>query len=172
MSSISSSPSRRPSPTEHDGKAEAALAFFQGKTADYLAGLLDRHWKNYVLRAAEQNDAIYHAVLAIGSMHKSIMTKNPPSIDGGSEVYAVKQYTRSLRLLASGESATIDVMLAACILFVGFEVGDVLIHVEIPLTSYCRVCVEILGSLWSTFEMAFELCSNTRLECQTTMNRV
>jgi hypothetical protein len=79
-----------------------------------------------VLRAAEQNDAIYHAALAIGSMHRTIMSKQLLSTDLDDDMYAVKQYTRSLRMLASKADsehfATVDIVLAACILFIGFEV--------------------------------------------------
>jgi hypothetical protein len=124
--SISSSPERRPSPAQYDENAEACFAFFQHRTADYLAGLLDQRWKSLVLRAAEQNDAIYHAVLAIGSMHRTIVSRQSLSSGLDDDMYAVKQYTRSMRMLASGpdseQFATVDVTLAACILFIGFEV--------------------------------------------------
>jgi hypothetical protein len=126
VSSISSSPDRRPSSAGYDDRAEACFAFFQHRTVDYLTGLLDQQWKPVVLRAAEQNDAIYHAVLAIGSMHKTIISRQLLSTDLDDDKYAVKQYTRSLRMLASGPDsdhvATVDVILAACILFIGFEV--------------------------------------------------
>ena len=79
-----------------------------------------------MLRAAEQNDAIYYAVLAIGSIHKTILSRQSLSTDLDDDKYAVEQYTRSLRVLAAGSEsdhiATVDVMLAACILFIGFEV--------------------------------------------------
>jgi hypothetical protein len=126
VSSISSSPDRRPSPARYDGKAEACFAFFQHRTVDYLAGLLDQQWKPIVLRAAEQNNAIYHAVLAMGSMHKTVMSGQLLSTNLDEDMYAIKQYTCSLRMLAAGSDsgyvATVDVILAACILFIGFEV--------------------------------------------------
>lgn len=119
--SVSPGLGRRPSPSKYDGKAEASFTFFQRRTADYLAGLFDRQWKELVLRAAEQNDAIYHAVLAIGSMHKSFMSRQWLNIEE-EDTYAVKQYSRSLRTLASKRSATVDTVLAACIIYIGFEV--------------------------------------------------
>jgi hypothetical protein len=139
VSSISSSPNRRPNLARYDDKAEACFAFFQHRTVDYLTGLLDQQWKPVVLRAAEQNDAIYHAVLAIGSMHKTTMSRQSLSTDLNDDEYAVRQYTRSLRMLASrSESdpvAKIDVILAACILFVGFEVGEATQLANIALIS-------------------------------------
>jgi hypothetical protein len=126
-SSISSSPERRPGPARYDDESGACFAFFQYRTADYLTGLLDQQWKPLVLRAAEQNDAIYHAVLAIGSMHRTVMSRQRRSSDLDEDVYAVKQYTRSLRILAAQADnvASVDVVLAACILFIGFEVNKV-----------------------------------------------
>lgn len=124
--SITSSPDRRPNSVQYDGEAEACFAFFQHRTVEYLTGLLDQQWKLIVLRAAEQNDAIYHAVLAIGSMHKTIVSKQSLSTHLNYDTYAVKQYTRSLRMLMSTRDgdhvATVDTILAACILFTGFEV--------------------------------------------------
>lgn len=124
---ISSSPDRRPSPTQYDDKAEACFSFFQRRTVDYLTGLLGQPWKPLVLRAAEQSDAIYHAVLAIGSMHKTIISRQSLSTGLNDDNYAVGQYTRALRILASppdsSQAFTTDVVLAACLLFIGFEVN-------------------------------------------------
>jgi hypothetical protein len=122
VSSISSGLDRRPSLAQYDNKAEACFTFFEHRTVGYLAGLLDQQWKPLVLRAAEKNDAIYHAVLAIGSMHKTIMSRQLLSTALDDDGYAVKQYTRSLRMLGD-HIAAVDVVLTACILFIGFEVG-------------------------------------------------
>jgi hypothetical protein len=123
VSSVSATPSRRPSPAQYDDEAEACFAFFQHRTVDYVAGLLGQQWKPLVLRAAEQSDAIYYAVLALGSMHKTVLSRQSLSTDLDEDVYAVKQYTRSLRLLGLGDqAATVDIILTACILFIGFEV--------------------------------------------------
>jgi hypothetical protein len=128
VSSISptSSPDRRPSPGRYDEKAEVCFAFFQHSTVNYLAGLLDHQWKGLLLRAAEQNDAIYYAAVAMGSMHKTVMSRQLLGTDVDEDLYAIKQYTQSLRILASrpdsNHVASVDVMLTACILFTGFEV--------------------------------------------------
>jgi hypothetical protein len=57
------------------------------------------------------------------------MSKQALSTNLDEDMYAVGQYTRSLRMLASGAKsdpvATVDVILAACILFIGFEVISV-----------------------------------------------
>jgi hypothetical protein len=128
LSSISASPSpeRRTSAGRYDDKAEASFAFFQLRTVDYLSGLLGREWKPLVLRAADQNDAIYHAALSIGSIHKTVLQKQKLCIHLDEDEYAVQQYTRSLRRLLSGQEAhgstSVDIILAACILYIGFEV--------------------------------------------------
>jgi hypothetical protein len=79
-----------------------------------------------LLRAAEQNEAIFHAAVAMGSMHKTVMSKQFLGTDFEDDIYSVKQYTRALRILASrtddDQVASLDVMLTACILFTGFEV--------------------------------------------------
>jgi hypothetical protein len=125
-SSISPSPEIHPSPARYDEKAEVCLSFFQHRTIDYLAGLLNQQWKPLMLRAADQNDAIYHAMLAMGSMHKTVVSRQSLSTDLDDDVYAVKQYTRSMRMLASELNKdnvnSIDIILTACILYIGFEV--------------------------------------------------
>jgi hypothetical protein len=131
VSSISptSNPDRRPSPARYDEKAEICFAFFKQHTINYLAGLLDHQLKALFLRAVEQNDAIYHAAVAMGSMHKTVFARQSMSTDFSEDVYAVKQYNKSLRILAarpdSKHVAPVDVMLTACILFTGFEVLQV-----------------------------------------------
>lgn len=124
--SPTSSPDRRLSPAHYDEKAEVCFAFFQHHTVNYLAGLLDHQLKALLLRAVDQNDAIYHAAVALGSMHKTIVAKQSLSTDFEEDVYAVKQYNRSLRILTdrpdSSHATPVDVILIACILFTGFEV--------------------------------------------------
>lgn len=110
----------------HDGNAEVSFAFFQLHTLDYLADLSGQAWKALVLRAAEQNDAIHHAALAVGSMHKTVLSQQVLSTDLHDDEYAVQQYTHSLRKLAAAQSVdnsnSVDVVLAACVLYIGFEV--------------------------------------------------
>lgn len=125
-SSIASSPDRWPDLGRYDNQVQACFTFFQHHTAGYLATLFDQEWKPLVLSAAEQNNGIFHASLAIASMHRTLLSSQSKSRldDDG---YAVKQYTCALRRLAvnarrSDEVAAVDVMLTACVLFIGFEV--------------------------------------------------
>jgi hypothetical protein len=94
---------------------------------DYLAGLLDDRWKSSILQAVEQSDALYHASLAIGSMHKTLLSKQVLRIRLEDDQYAIKQYTQSLRMLSpnsdSKNETPIEVVLTACLLYIGFEVS-------------------------------------------------
>jgi len=129
VSSLSPSPDRSRSPGRHDDKAEASFAFFQLRTLDYLVDLLGNEWKPLVLRATRQNDAIYYAALSIGSMHRTVLQRQVLCTGLDVDEYAVQQYTRSLRCLVSDNRKTsVDTVLAACLLYIGFEVG---------CSSYC-----------------------------------
>lgn len=133
VSSLSSTSSASPSPERQlalrqpDERSDVSFAFFRQHTVNYLAGLLDQHWGPLILRTIEQNDVLYHAALAIGSVHKTVLAKQQLDVDLDVDRYAVKHYTKALRLLspgANGVAPPIEVMLTACLLFVGFEVRD------------------------------------------------
>ncbi|KIV99596.1 uncharacterized protein PV09_08772 [Verruconis gallopava] len=125
VSSIGTSPDRRPSPARYDGQAADCFAFFQRHTVEYLTGLLDQDWKQLLLQASEHSDAIYHAALAMGSMHRTVLSRQSLSVGLEEDPYAVKQYTKSLRMLAparnNDQSISADIVLSACLLFIGFE---------------------------------------------------
>ncbi|KAF2430654.1 hypothetical protein EJ08DRAFT_214961 [Tothia fuscella] len=123
---ISPCPKRRPNCPDGDaGYADICFSFFEFRTVDYLTGLLGQEWKPLMLQAVEQNDAVYHAMLAMGSMHKTISTKQTLDNTLEEDIYAVQQYTRAMRILVSkinnDGAAPVDVVLTACILFIGFE---------------------------------------------------
>lgn len=127
-SSLSPSPERKLSPRPYEANADACFAYFQLHTVDYLAGLLDRGLSPFILRAVEQNEALYHAALAMGSMHKTIMSGQKLQIQLDDNQYAIQQYTKALRKLVPGQdhgtTVPVEVILTACLLFIGFEVCD------------------------------------------------
>lgn len=128
-SSISPPPERRRRSGQHDDREDVSLAFFKQYTLEYLAGLLDDHWSPLILRAMEQSDALYHATLAMGSMHKTILEKQRLNIGLDDDKWAIKQYTRSLRMLSASseeaKKAPLEVILTACLLYIGFEVSSI-----------------------------------------------
>lgn len=107
-------------------EADLTLAYFKQHTLEYLTGLLGRDWRALLLRAVEQNDALYHAALAVASIHKTVVSRQKLSIRLDDDEYAIRQYTKALRCLSPdpSDSATVDfgVVLVACLLFIGFEV--------------------------------------------------
>jgi hypothetical protein len=109
-----------------DDEADVTFAFFKQHTLEYFVGLLDRELRPLMLRVVEQNDALYHAALAVASMHKTIVSRRKLNMKLDDDQYAVKQYTKALRFLSPDPSnnatTPIEVVLIACLLFISFEV--------------------------------------------------
>ena len=124
--SLSPSPERRPNVGTYDDRADASFLFFKQHTIDYLAGLLDYQWGPLILRAIEHSDALYHAALAMGSVHKTVLSQQKLEIDLDGDHFALKEYTRALRSLSPtskmASSTPVEIVLTACLLFLGFEV--------------------------------------------------
>ena len=87
---------------------------------------MDRASAPLMLRAVEQNDALYRAALAIASIHKTVLLKRRLIVKLDEDQYAIKHYTRALRCLSldsqKNASNPLEVVLLACLLFIGFEV--------------------------------------------------
>lgn len=124
--SPSISPDRGSSAARCDQNDEPSFAFFRHHTINYLAGLVDRQLTTVLLRAINQSDVLYHAAVAMGHIHKTIFSRHSLITYFEEDSYALKQYNRSLRILATRSEPNgghlVNVALIACILFTGFEV--------------------------------------------------
>lgn len=120
-----------------DQNAETSLAYFKNHTINYLAGLADREFTAVLLRAIDQSDVLFHAAVAIGSIHKTVFSRQSLITYFEEDSYAVKQYNRSLRILAKqsepNRGALVNVALIACILFTGFEVTIHISHAKLTI---------------------------------------
>jgi hypothetical protein len=107
-------------------KANVSLHYFRNRTIAYMSGLFGSECGPVILRASAQNQAIYYATLAVGSIHKDLETR----CDGNavtSDEWATKQYINSIRSLtvktSVSNNAQMDVVLATCVLYTCFEVS-------------------------------------------------
>ena len=117
---------------DSDHQERRSFDFFRARTAPQLSGFFHSDfWYRVILQAAHHNESLWHAMVALGSIHErftvgdqSVFARNHDSEQGG---LALKQYTKAISKLTSptgsGAKPDIDVFLAACILFSSFEVG-------------------------------------------------
>lgn len=158
-------PERGPSDARYDHDAGSSLEFFRRHTIEYLAGLVSRQLATVLLRAIDQSDVLYHAAVAMGSIHKTAFSRQSLITYFEEDSYAVKQYNRSLRILARqsepNRGPLVNVALIACLLFTGFEVTIRLSHPkrDAPITLY-RLCDAIRASSCSTLIPVSESCKS------------
>ncbi|KJK61753.1 hypothetical protein P875_00086692 [Aspergillus parasiticus SU-1] len=115
-----------------------SFQFFYERTVPSLAGLCgSEFWSGLVLRVSQHETAVYHALIALGSLHENFenghwLTRR------GIDTFAVQQYVSAIRaLLGSSDSSpcvspgqpagsprslTLDVCLISCILFIFIEI--------------------------------------------------
>ena len=102
-----------------------AIEYFQTRTASELAGHFNpEFWSRYLLRTAQCEPAIRHAVVALGAIHEHFEGgSDPHATVAGS--YGMQHYGMAIRhvLDASKSNApqSIDLALVSCILFTCFE---------------------------------------------------
>ena len=113
--------------------------FFLNRTASQLSGFWESDfWGCSILRATHHQPALWHAVLALASLHerfeagdRSVMN---PIWDKGEGGFALKQYNQAIQQLikptSEGQQA-VDVCLIACLLFACFEVNTSFISLHI-----------------------------------------
>jgi hypothetical protein len=102
------------------------FSYFLINTSVELSGYFDTSfWQQLVLQASASEPALRHAVIGLGSLHKSFANKkldySPANIERG---FAIDQYTRAIghlrRSLADGKQGLITALMS-CILFVCFD---------------------------------------------------
>jgi hypothetical protein len=111
--------------TASDPLAARSFKVFEKLTVSNLAGLFDSELWQGVLRASQHNTALWHAATAVGSAHEAYLHRKF-DMDTINEDRALKQYNKAIRSLtrpnSGGEQATPNVIIAASILFMAFEV--------------------------------------------------
>jgi hypothetical protein len=112
--------------TASNHHAGRSFKFFEIMTAGYLGGLFDHSLWQEVLRASQHNDAMWHATTALGSAHEAYLHRKF-DMQSSEEDWAIQQYNRAMRSLrksdAHSEQPPLNVIMAASILFMVFEVG-------------------------------------------------
>lgn len=100
--------------------------YFCRRTVAQLSGSFDSaFWNQLLLQATHHEPAVWHAVVALGSLHQNFEQRHI-NMKGEDDVFAVKQYVKAIGFVLMpvrdrGKQAA-DVALIACILFICFEV--------------------------------------------------
>lgn len=104
--------------------------FFHSQTVVQLCGLFgSEFWSRYVLQASFRERAIWHATVALGSLHRQSEPGCYSKVSRSSEAgnFALRQYVQAIgHLVRPGngrEKQPLDVALMSCVLFTCFEVS-------------------------------------------------
>ncbi|TVY25839.1 putative transcriptional regulatory protein [Lachnellula hyalina] len=105
-------------------KSRRSFEFFVQRSCLSLAGFFrSDFWGKHVLQAAYHESAVYHAIVAIGSLHETLEYQTG-DIDEERD-FALQQYNLGIRELlvplSQNGQRSIDVCLISCILFTCFE---------------------------------------------------
>lgn len=98
-------------------------------------------WNRLVLQASQHEKSVWHALIALGSLHEQF--ENDRLIPGlwfsrtGHDAFAVQEYVFAIRALLGG-GLSVDVCLISCILFACFEVCLPHLLYTQCATLYCR----------------------------------
>ena len=98
------------------------MDFFRYQTAPVLSGHFDHSfWSHWVLRVADSEPAVRHAVVAIASLHEKSVTMRVPSTHADS--FSLFQYNKAIRQLTDRamERQSNHVVLLTCVLFICLE---------------------------------------------------
>ncbi|KIX93243.1 uncharacterized protein Z520_11098 [Fonsecaea multimorphosa CBS 102226] len=109
-----------------DWREKRSFNFFRNRTAGELAGhFRPELWSRFVLNTAHHEDAIKHAVIAIGGLHELFLCPSP-SADPSLLAFAMQHYGRAMhhvvRLDTSKSARAVDVALTVSVLFACIEI--------------------------------------------------
>ena len=117
--------------------------FFSTKIASDIAGFLPSDfWNKLILQASHYDPAIFHAVIALGSVHETYEGEGPGHFRHtvlAPQDFALKQYDKALAniriRLSSGKPQSGEYVLLSCILFICLETFQgnhkaALVHLE------------------------------------------
>jgi hypothetical protein len=131
--------------SENDRETRCFQYFYE-RTAPALAGYSGSiFWSPFVLQVSQREKSIWHAMVALGSLHENFENgQGPIGIDflrHGQDAFTIHEYLIAIRSLlkpsgmtnnkpisstpdsSSFGNVTLDVCLISCILFTCFEVG-------------------------------------------------
>lgn len=130
--------------------------FFYERTVPALAGYCgSEFWSRLVLQVSQHEKSVWHALIALGSLHENFETDNNRfGVDlfrHEQDSFAIREYLAAIRALlgpsnttvGSVGNVTVDVCLISCILFTCFEVCSLFPALKPPLTY-----LDPLWSLW------------------------
>jgi hypothetical protein len=99
--------------------------YFRRRTVPQLSGSFDStFWNRLLLQATHHQPAVWHAVVALGSLHQNFEERCPDTSEDAA--FALQQYVKAIGLVLApirerGKQAA-DVALITCVLFTCFEV--------------------------------------------------
>jgi hypothetical protein len=99
--------------------------YFRHRTAPQLSGSFDSSfWNRLLLQTTHHQPAVWHAVVALGSLHQNFEDRCPDAT--GDAAFALQQYVKAIGFVLvpireRGKQAA-DVALITCVLFTCFEV--------------------------------------------------
>jgi hypothetical protein len=101
--------------------------YFRRRTAPQLSGPFDStFWDRLLLQATHHQPAVWHAVAALGSLHRHFEQRHP-DVSEDDDGFALQQYVKAIGFVLmpireQGKQAA-DVALMTCVLFTCFEVA-------------------------------------------------
>lgn len=100
--------------------------YFWNKVLPLLPGHYDHaFWSTWIRQACFSDLAIQHALIAVGAIHESIITRFAADTWTATQLqlFAIQQYNKSIQLLSGNADhpRSIEFVLASCIVFITFE---------------------------------------------------
>lgn len=100
--------------------------YFCNKVLPLLPGQYDHaFWGTWIRQACFSDLAIQHALIAVGAIHESIVTRFAADSWTATQLqcFAIQQYNKSIQILndIADHSRSIEFVLATCIVFIAFE---------------------------------------------------
>ncbi|EED14639.1 conserved hypothetical protein [Talaromyces stipitatus ATCC 10500] len=132
-------------PYAENDRETRCFQFFYERTVPALAGYCgSEFWSRLVLQASQHEKAIWHALIALGSLHEDFENNDHFfELDlflQQQNDFAICEYLAAIRALlgpstSSSENVTVDVCLISCILFTCFEIisghyGSAINHIQ------------------------------------------
>lgn len=143
------SPSRAPQALPfQDSKELRYLEYFRLRTAPDIAGVHNPElWTYHVMQVAVAEPAIWHATLALGSLHERFESNASMSLSTADMEYPLTQYGKAIKTLCSSIKGVADNLketpLLACAMFCAFESMGYHLHSALShITSGLKVMTE------------------------------
>lgn len=118
---------RRISPTPgHSNEESRAFHFFRTKVAINLGGFFDSSfWTLDVLRVAQHEDPVRHAIVALASLSETLLDTAPGSNKQAPKPFAIRQHSKAIsnlrKKIDESDDSSVEVILITCALFICYE---------------------------------------------------